>query len=559
MKKLLALLLALVMVVSMAACGAKEEAAAPAEKEEAAAPAETQAVETQPAAEDGAKTLYVIQGPQEYFEVPWFNCGAHTWVKAIYETLIGMDNKGEATTSNGMAASYEMAADGLSLTVTLRDGLKWHDGEPVTAEDVMWSVEALVKAAEGGASIQNLVKGGCNNVDTMTADGNTITFTFKDVLATQLQCFTQLHILPKHCLENVDFTQFQQDAFFQSPIGSGPWKVESAVMNEYANFVPFEEYWGGVADYNIYATPSHMDADPNFVTKVLSGNLDYGYTKNYADVQALEGVDGVTVTPVSVLYTRWLSFNQFAQDNEEVSPLSDLRVRQAIAYAIDRELICAQVFGGACDPGDGTLTPTGTAWKVDGLEAYKYNPEKAKELLAEAGWDSSRVLKVSYYYTDQQTVDLIAIIQQMLAAVGIQIEGTLITDTSVLNGMPADKTDVKSKSDSDYDMGYAALAATSFHNYYDRFRTNGVFNGSPVNPELDAMIDALMLDPDPAKQKAAYAELEKWGAENLYILPLYYQPIWVVTSDKVVDNLDLANLGNPQFHWDMQMQNWTLK
>ena len=562
MKKLLALLLALVMVIGMAACGAKQEAA-PAATE--AAPAATEAApaatEAAPAATEAAATptMYVIQGPQEYFEVPWFNCGAHTWVKAIYETLIGMDNKGEATTTNGMAASYEMAADGLSLTVTLRDGLKWHDGEPVTADDVMWSCEALVKAAEGGASIQNLVKGGCQNIESMSAEGNVITFKFKQVLATQLQCFTQMHILPKHCLENVDYTQFQQDAFFQSPIGSGPWKVESAVMNEYANFVPFEEYWGGVPTFNIYATPSHMDADPNFVTKVLSGNLDYGYTKNYADVQALEGQPGVTVTPVSVLYTRWLSFNQFAQPDEDVNPLSDLRVRQAIAYAIDRDLICQQVFGGACDPGDGTLTPTGTAWKVDGLEAYKYNPEKAKELLAEAGWDSSRVLKVSYYYTDQQTVDLIAIIQQMLAQVGIQIEGTLITDTSVLNGPPADKTDVTSKSSNAYDMGYAALAATSFHNYYDRFHSEGVFHGAPVSAEVDAMVDALMNEPDPAKQKAAYAELEKWYAENLYILPLYYQPIWVVTSDKVVDNLDLANLGNPQFDWDMNMQNWVLK
>ena len=558
MKKLLALLLALTMVIGMAACGAKQEAA-PAATEAAPAATEAAPAATEAPAADATPTMHVIQGPQEYFEVPWFNCGAHTWVKAIYETLIGMDNKGEATTTNGMAASYEMAPDGLSLTVTLRDGLKWHDGVDVTADDVIFSVEALIKAADAGASIQNLVKGGCNNVDTMSAEGNTITFTFKEVLATQLQCFTQMHILPKHCLEGVDYTQFQQDAFFQSPIGSGPFKVESAVMNEYANFVPFEEYWGGVPTFNIYATPSHMDADPNLVTKVLSGNLDYGYTKSYADVQALEGQPGVTITPVSVLYTRWLSFNQFAQDNEEVSPLSDLRVRQAIAYAIDRDLICAQVFGGACDPGDGTLTPTGTAWKVEGLEAYKYNPEKAKQLLAEAGWDSSRVLKVSYYYTDQQTVDLIAIIQQMLAAVGIQIEGTLITDTSVLNGMPADKTDVTSKSDSDYDMGYAALAATSFHNYYDRFRTGGVFNGSPVNAELDAMIDALMLDPDPAKQKAAYAELEKWGAENLYILPLYYQPIWVITTDKVAHNLDLSNLGNPQFDWDMNMQNWTLK
>ena len=180
MKKLLALLLALTMVIGMAACGAKQEAA-PAATEAAPAATEAAPAATEAPAADATPTMHVIQGPQEYFEVPWFNCGAHTWVKAIYETLIGMDNKGEATTTNGMAASYEMAPDGLSLTVTLRDGLKWHDGVDVTADDVIFSVEALIKAADAGASIQNLVKGGCNNVDTMTADGNTITFTFKNI------------------------------------------------------------------------------------------------------------------------------------------------------------------------------------------------------------------------------------------------------------------------------------------------------------------------------------------------------------------------------------------
>ena len=73
------------------------------------------------------------------------------------------------------------------------------------------------------------------------------------------------------------------------------------------------------------------------------------------------------------------------------------------------------------------------------------------------------------------------------------------------------------------------------------------------------MVDALMTNPDVAAQKAAYAELEKWQAENLPIIPMYYQPIWVVTSDKVVDNLDLDNLGNPQFHWNWDLQHWTLK
>jgi ABC-type transport system substrate-binding protein len=77
--------------------------------------------------------------------------------------------------------------------------------------------------------------------------------------------------------------------------------------------------------------------------------------------------------------------------------------------------------------------------------------------------------------------------------------------------------------------------------------------------ELDAMIDKLMTSPSVDDQKAAYAELEKWQAENLYIMPMYYQPIWLVTTDKISHNLDMSNLGNPQFDWDMSMHEWTLK
>ena len=557
MKKLLALLLALVMVVFMAACGAKKEIAAPAETE-------TQAVATEAPSGDGVKTMYAITGPAEVFEIPWSNMGPHTWVKAMYETLIGMDSKGDATTTNGMSAEYTFADDGLSASVTLRDGMKWHDGEPVTAEDVVFSVETVIASVD---PIQPLLKGAAVNIESMEIDGNTIHFKFKEVNVTQLQAFTQFHILPKHCFEGQDVTSLQSNAHWQAPIGSGPWKLESVVMGEYANLVPFADYWDGAPTFNIYLTPSHIDADPNFVTKVLDGRLDYAYTKTYADVQALQGVEGVTVTPVPVMYTRWINFNQFAKSEGDVNPLSDVRVRQAICMALDRELICQQVFGGAADPGDGTLIPTGHPWKVEGLEPYEYNPEKAKQLLAEAGWDSERVLTLGYYYTDQTTQDMVAIMQQMLAAVGIKIEGWLIEgDTTVLlNSLPGDGTnearaDLSNKSNVKWDLCYAALAATSAHDYYDRFSSvYGSNNAAPTSPEIDAMIEKLKTSPASEDQKAACAEMEKWNAENLYIMPMYYQPIWLVTTDKIVDNLDLSNLGNPQYDWDMQMHKWTLK
>ena len=73
------------------------------------------------------------------------------------------------------------------------------------------------------------------------------------------------------------------------------------------------------------------------------------------------------------------------------------------------------------------------------------------------------------------------------------------------------------------------------------------------------MVEKMKTSPKSEDQLAAHLELEQWNADNLYIMPMYYQPIWLVTTDKIVDNLDLSNLGNPQYDWDMQMHTWTLK
>ena len=241
MKKLLALLLALVMVIGLAACGAKQEAA-PAATEAAPAATEAAPAATEAAAPEASAvpTMYAITGPSEVFEIPWFNAGPHTWVKAMFEPLIGFDAKGDPTLEAGMASAYTFAEDGLTASVTLRDGLKWHDGNPVTTDDVLWSLKTCAELTD---TVQALVKGGATNIDfeKTTVDGNTINFVFKAVNVTQLQAFCQTHILPKHCLENSDATVLQQDAFWQAPIGSGPWKLESCVMGEYANLVPFEE------------------------------------------------------------------------------------------------------------------------------------------------------------------------------------------------------------------------------------------------------------------------------------------------------------------------------
>ncbi|MCQ4727859.1 ABC transporter substrate-binding protein, partial [Anaerotignum faecicola] len=136
------------------------------------------------------------------------------------------------------------------------------------------------------------------------------------------------------------------------------------------------------------------------------------------------------------------------------APLADERVRQAIAYALDMKSILDGVFEGAALPAN-SLTPDG-ADKVDGLNNYDYNPEKAKELLKEANWDPNTELDVVYYYTDQMTQDLMAIIQQYLAEVGIKMNARLVEGDLATILWKAPEDPVNGPSAVDWDMCYAA-------------------------------------------------------------------------------------------------------
>lgn len=581
-KRILALLLSLGLATSMlASCGSSEDSSDAASSSSASSESTSASSEGTSASSEGTSdsaeavssdtdVVYTNTGPVEFFEHAWANAGQYVHTKLLFETLIGMDENMDPTTESGMAESYVLSDDGMTLTVTLREGLKWHDGEDVTTDDVIWSMKAVLDETMVTLNLLKTVMSAIEGADEVTAgtsdtlsgvtvDGNTITIQFAEVSPNALLGFSLFHILPEHCLADADLSQFQQDSFWQAPIGSGPFVLEEVRMGEYAYFVPFEDYWAGTASFNVLSWASTAEADENLVTNVLSGQIDYAYTKTYADVQALRDEEGVNIHTVSVNYTRWLIINEYKKDENTENPLADVRVRQAIAYAIDREAICEEIFEGAAMPGDGTLTPTGSAWKVEGLESYDYDPDKAIELLEEAGWDSSQVLDLVYYYTDQQTVDLMAVIQQYLAQVGINVEPRLLEGDYVTQmNLPPSSTDSDGISGVEWDLAYGALSATSVFDYYERFgSTNSANIATPATEELDGYLAELTSTADVDAQKEAFAKIEAYHAENMLYVPLYYQPVWVVTSNKIDSNIDVW--GNPQFGWNWGIESWVLE
>lgn len=255
---------------------------------------------------DGKEVLYTNNAPVQFFEHPWLNPGIYAFSKIGLDHLLTAD--GNLTPTGGsLAETYSVSDDGLTVTFDLRDGLTWHDGEPLTGEDVVWSIE-LAKEVPG---INAVFASTFDAISAMETDGDVITLTMSQLDPNVLLTFSQFAPLPKHLLDGVNPAEFQQHPYWQNPVGSGPYKIAEVQMNDYVRFVPFENYWGGVANVDeIVAFPSGEN-DANVVTNAAAGRLDFGFTKSVADVQALEEMEQMRVVPADIPYTRSLRVNGY--------------------------------------------------------------------------------------------------------------------------------------------------------------------------------------------------------------------------------------------------------
>lgn len=556
-KRLLSFGLCLTMALALAACGGGGQGGGQTDPGGAGAP--------DPGTGGGEKIVYSNGGPEEFFETPWLNPGTYMYNKTLYAHLIVADeNLNPIPDHPDALAAYAYSEDGKTLTFQLRDDAYWHDGEKVTPEDIKWSIEYVSKTAVINSVFLSTFKAivGSTTADGaisetfsgIAVDGQTITITFDKVAPDALLTFTQFAPVPRKYFEGVDPLQVQQAPYFQKPIGAGPFLVEEVQMKNYTILAPFDKYYNGTADFKLQLLPSAGDSDPNLVTRVKAGQLDYGYTKSISDVQALQDAAGVTVTPINVRYTRLFYLNKFARKDGSPAPLADERVRQAIRYAIDMDTICETLFQGAAVSAN-ALIPDADL-KDGSFNDYKYDPDKARELLAAAEWDSAATIRTVFYYTDQGTVDLMTAIQAYLKDVGITMEFELVEGdlAAILWTAPADQTNGPRAVD--WDMCYAANAALSLHEYYDRYRTGSPSNShTPEDATLNALIDATNASPNAEEQNEAFKELAKYENDGLFTMALYYQPIFLITSDRIGD----IQKGTPQYCINWDIQNWTVQ
>jgi peptide/nickel transport system substrate-binding protein len=292
----------------------------------------------------------------------------------LYETLVGHDVNGNLVPK--VAQSYSVSPDGKTFTFTLRPGVKFHDGTPVTPADVKFSFERYVAPATGNGFSFNLAD--MVGVDVVGADTVVIRLSAYD--AGFIPAGGYASILP------MKYLQTHGDAYFgKHPVATGPWKFRSFALN--SNFVldRFDGYWGEKPGYAT-AIFQIIPEDSTRVAALQTGQVDLIAQVPPQYIKMLSSTSGLVVSQKLDGDSVNIKFNTLP--SQAGKPWANVLVRQAMDYAIDRDAIIQNVLldGGQADT---AIQPTDAAWPVAqaaGLKPRPYDPAKAKALLSQAGF-----------------------------------------------------------------------------------------------------------------------------------------------------------------------------
>ncbi len=309
---------------------------------------------------------------------------SETVIRNMFDGLVTRD------TRNGVHLELAEAMnwlDDTTLEVKLRQGVKFHNGQEMTADDVVFTFERIIKenAIEYPEPHSSPRKGLIAPLESVEKiDDYTVKFSFSGVWPPAMQMLVHQQIVPKAYIEEIGTA-----GFIEKPVGTGPFKFVEGQLDDQIVLERFDDYWGGAPDLAPVGPACVEKAIfrviPEASTRVaalLAGEVDI--------IQAVpaELVDTLSLTPGVEVKTAPGTEPQWLQLNVSDPLFADVNVRQALNYAVDKDLIVEAIYGGRAVPIPGPLSPFNN-FVNKSLEPYPYDPDKALAMLAEAGWSDS--------------------------------------------------------------------------------------------------------------------------------------------------------------------------
>jgi peptide/nickel transport system substrate-binding protein len=457
--------------------------------------------------------------------IPWIETdgASHIVSLQIYEPLFVVDQ--DARVVPWLASSYEVSQDGKVYIFHLQQGVKWHDGQPFTAEDVECTFKLIMDPSVGAKISGNLA-----SVETIQVlDPYTLKITLKDVdvffpsKLADLAC-----ILPKHIIEAQGL-----DYLREHPIGTGPFTFVKWERGQYVELAAFSEYWKGRPYIDRILVKFIPDASVRALM-LLTGEIDFiPWGLSYSFLPILEGNPKIRIITLPAL-----NFEELGM-SEKNEILQDKRVRQAIYYALDRDIIRNTVFRGYAVACDGPIPTAMTEYYNPDIPKYYRDLQKAVSLLEAAGWvdtdgdgirdKNGKPLQLSLMVRAGQTerLEVAEIIQSQLKDVGIKITIEPLEWGAFLAKLwPGD-----------YDLEIVSWGVGPDPSQQAlHFSCTGGFNVYHYcNPEVDTILAQATRTLDLNTRRELYYRYQELIAEDAPVVFLYSRPDVKAISAKVHD------------------------
>ena len=417
-----------------------------------------------------------------------------------------------------LAERWEVSADGLTWTFHLRKGVKWHDGRDFTADDVKFTYDIVINprlGAQGRAAFTNIK-------EARVVDPHTIQLILSAPQASIIVAVgVNAGIIPRHAFAGVAPENYwTHDAFNKrTPIGTGAYKMKEYVSGSYVTLEKNPAYFGGAPSIDTITYKVLPDVNAQ-IAQLLAGDLNIVLIDNPALVRAVQGRANIEVNTLP-------QNNFYYMAPSHRSPLfQDRRVRQAIMHAWNRPAMIKGFLEGFATPASGPITPVLKNFFNPNVRTYDYDRDRARQLLAEAGWQpgpdgilvkgGQRFRFTLLYPTVQYFEPLAALIQQYLQPIGIEtvLEGR---DFNVfIQGMLARRYDAL--------LGWWIMPEDpDFFNYAHSSAADRGFNlPMYANKDADALMEAGRKATTLAERERIYKKFQELVAEDLPYLYLWW-------------------------------------
>ncbi|WP_456276713.1 glutathione ABC transporter substrate-binding protein [Bacillus sp. AK128] len=527
--KNLFLMLLLMFVLTLAACSGGDTA------EEGAEGTETEGTDNggeEAEAQEGGELVFVIAQDAPTLDPHGMNDTATTNATSqIFDRLTDYAEDGSVIP---MLATEFTAVDETTWEFKLREGVKFHDGTDFTAEAVKMTLERILdpEFASPRAVVLNMIS------EVVVVDDYTV----------HIKTSFPFAPLPAHLAHNagsiiapsaIEEENSGGTKIDQNPIGTGPFKFVSWSPGAEINFEANEEYWGegpSVDTMKFVTVPEQATRNAMLET----GEADVIQVGS-SDVSYMEGLDNIELTKVRGTRMDYLGFNM------NVAPFDNLKVRQAISMAVNKDDLVNGILDGQGVPAVGPLAPT-VVGNYQGLTPLAYDVDAAKALLAEAGFADGFETTLMVNDGNKERADMAELIQAQLAPLGINVSIEIVEWGAFLEKTGAGEHEL-------FLLGWTTVTADADYGLYALFHSSQ--HGAPgnrsfyTNTRVDELLDLARQESDQATRDEAYKEVSEILVEEAPMVYLQH-PDFIYGTNGIASGLFVNFSGTPFFK-DVQL------